>query len=138
MKVSIGICLSILIYNGNWYCLYLIQYQWLLGIWLNKYWKLNYQISIPINTKSNQKVPKVRKEKRGIITPLISHFIGLVYEGIASFLHNRRHKALHKAVKAMEPKVNIEHKRLIQLEDSMVIYRVYDTETLERLVQTVH
>ena len=54
--------------------------------------------------------PTVRKEKRGIVTSLISGFIGLAYEG--SFLHNRRHKALHKAVKALETKANIQCKKL--------------------------
>ena len=44
-----------------------------------------------------------RKEKRGIFTLLITSFIG-----ISSFLHNRRHNALHKAVKAMETKTNIQ------------------------------
>ena len=38
-------------------------------------------------------------QNQGIITGLVSGFIGLAYEGISSFLHNRRHKALHKAVK---------------------------------------
>ena len=38
------------------------------------------------------------KQKCGIITTLVSGFIGLAYEGISSFLHNRRHKALHKVV----------------------------------------
>ena len=55
--------------------------------------------------------PKVRKEKRGIITLLISGFIGLAYEGISSFLHHRGHKALHKAVKAIETKTDIQHKK---------------------------
>ena len=50
---------------------------------------------------------KDRKEKRGIITLLITGFIGLAREGISSFLHNRRHKALHKVVTVMENKVNI-------------------------------
>ena len=43
------------------------------------------------------KFPKVRKEKRGIITSLISSFIGLAYESISSLLHNRKHKALQKS-----------------------------------------
>ena len=42
-----------------------------------------------------------RKEKRGIFATLISGFIGLASEGISSFLHNRRNKALHKVVKAI-------------------------------------
>ena len=47
------------------------------------------------------KFPEDRKGKRGIFATLISGFIGLSYDGISSFLHNRRHKALHKAVKAI-------------------------------------
>ena len=80
------------------------------------------------------KVPKVRKEKRGIMTSLISSFTGLAYEAISCFLHNRR----QKAVKAMETKVNTQYNRLTDLEDSMVMYGVYNAETLEKLVQTVH
>ena len=79
-----------------------------------------------------------RKVKWGIITSLISGFIGLAYEGISSFLHHRRHKALHKAVKAMETKANIQCNKLMHLEDTMVMYGVYNVETLEKLVKTVH
>ena len=42
------------------------------------------------------------KQKCGIIASLVSGFIGLAYKGISSFLHNKRHKALQKAVKALE------------------------------------
>ena len=54
-----------------------------------------------------------RKEKSGIFTLIITGFIGLAYEGISSFLHTRRHKALHKAVKAMETKTNIQCNKLM-------------------------
>ena len=47
------------------------------------------------------------------------------------YLHNRRHKALHKAVKVMETKTNIQCNKLIHLEDSMVMYGIYNAETLE-------
>ena len=47
------------------------------------------------------KFPKGQKSKRGIFSTIISGFVGLAFEGISSFLHNRRHKVLHKAVKAM-------------------------------------
>ena len=40
-------------------------------------------------------------EKRGIFNAIITGFIWLAFEGISSFLHHKRHKALHKAVKAM-------------------------------------
>ena len=69
------------------------------------------------------------KEKRGNFTSLITGFIGLAYEGISSFLHNRRYKALHKALKAMETKTNIQQNKLMNLEDSMVMYGVYSAET---------
>ena len=51
--------------------------------------------------------PKDRKEKKSIIASLITNFIGFTYEGISSYLHNKRQKALHKAFVAMENKVNL-------------------------------
>ena len=42
-----------------------------------------------------------QRNKRGIFGAIISGFIELALEGISSFLHHKRHKALHKAVKAM-------------------------------------
>ena len=48
------------------------------------------------------------RQERSIIALLMSGFMGPAYEAISSFLHNRRHKALHKAVKAMENKVNLQ------------------------------
>ena len=72
------------------------------------------------------------------MTLLISGFIGLAYEGISSFLHNIRHKALHKAVKALETKTNIQCSKLMHLEDSMVMYGIYNAETLEKRIDTVH
>ena len=52
--------------------------------------------------------PKDRKEKRSIIASLLAGFIGLAYDGIFRYLHNRRHKALHKLVAAMENKMNLQ------------------------------
>ena len=46
----------------------------------------------------------IRKQKCDIITTLVSSFIGLAYEGISRFVHNRRHKASHEAVKTMDSK----------------------------------
>ena len=78
------------------------------------------------------------KQKQGIITMLVSGFIGLAYEGISSFLHNRRHKALHKAVTAMDSKTTIQYNKLMHLKDSMVMYSIYNATTLENLKNTVH
>ena len=43
-----------------------------------------------------------RVQKHGIITTLVSSSIGLAYEGIASFLQNKRNRALQKAINAMD------------------------------------
>ena len=53
------------------------------------------------------------------------------------FLHSRRHKALHKAAKVIETKTGIQQNKLMHLEDSMVTYGVYNTETLEKPIKTV-
>ena len=67
----------------------------------------------------------------------VSSFIGLAYEGIFSFLQNKRNKALHKAITAMDSKVDIQHNKLMHLENSMLRYDVYNAETLEKLIKTV-
>ena len=47
-------------------------------------------------------------------------------------------KALHKAVKAMDSKTTIQCNKMIQLENSMLMYGIYNAETLEQLINTVH
>ena len=68
----------------------------------------------------------------------VSSFVGLAYEGISSFLYHKQNKALHKAVKAMDNKATIQHNKLMQLENSMLMYGIYNAETLEKLINTVH
>ena len=81
---------------------------------------------------------KNERQKRGIITSLITGFIGLAYEGISSFLHHRRQKALQKAVNIMKDKVDIQQNKIFHLEDSMVMYGIYNSDTSEDLIKTVH
>ena len=69
---------------------------------------------------------------------LISGFVGLAYEGISSFLHNRRHNALHKAVRVIDKQATIQHNKLMHLEDSMVMYGIHNAETLENLIHTIY
>ena len=38
----------------------------------------------------------------------------------------------------MENKINLQCNRIIHLEDSMVMYGIYNLETLEKLIYTVH
>ena len=92
-----------------------------------------------LKNEINLILPQVpRKQNCGIITTLVSSFTGLAYEGISSFLHHKRNKALHKAGNAMESKGNIQHNKLMQLENSTLMYCIYNAETLEKLINTVH
>ena len=81
--------------------------------------------------------------KRGAILASIlgsvaSSVIGLAYEGISSFHCHKGHKALHKAVAVMDKKTNIQHNRIHHLEDTMIMYGVYNSDTLTDLIDTVH
>ena len=42
------------------------------------------------------------------------------------------------AVKAMDNKANIQHNKLMQLENSMLMDGIYNLETLEKLINTIH
>ena len=63
--------------------------------------------------------------------------IGLAYEGISSFLHHKKHKALCKAVKVMEKKTDFQQKKFI-IEDAMIMYGVYNSDTLTEQIDTDH
>ena len=79
------------------------------------------------------KFPEGRKSKRGTFSAIISGFVGLAFKGISSFLHNRRHKSLHKAVSAISAKTNIQNNKLIHRENTLVMYGVYNADMLEDL-----
>ena len=73
-----------------------------------------------------------------ILGCVASKVIGLAYEGISSFLHHKRHKALHKVVVVMNKKTDIKHNRIHHLEDTMIMYGVYNSDTLTDLIDTIH
>ena len=77
-------------------------------------------------------------QKRQIILALISGFIGLAFEGISSFLQHKQEKALQKAMHTMNKRVNIKQNRVFHLEDSMIMYGIYNVDTSEKLIQMVH
>ena len=39
---------------------------------------------------------------------------------------------------AMEKKLNLQHNKICHLEDSKVTYSIYNSDTLEKLINTVH
>ena len=70
-----------------------------------------------LKNEVNLILPQIpRKQKHGIITTLVSSFIGLAYGGISSFLHHKQNKASDKIVRAMNSKSTIQHNTLMQLE----------------------
>ena len=77
---------------------------------------------------------KGRKEKRGIITSLIAGFIGLAYKGISSYLHNRQQKAMHQAFIPMEKKVDLQCHKVVPLKNPVVMYGIYNSKILEKLI----
>ena len=62
----------------------------------------------------------------------------MAFEGISSFLHHKRHKALNKAIKQINERQNIEHNRFYHLEDTMIMYGKYNSDTLTNLIDMVH
>ena len=62
----------------------------------------------------------------------------MAYESICSFLQNKRNKALHKAITAMDSKTDIQCNRLMHMENSILMYGIYNAETLAKLIKTVH
>ena len=72
-------------------------------------------------------LPQISRQKCGIITTLVSDFIGLAYEGISSFLQWKCENALQKAVHAMSNQANIQCNKLIKLDNTMLMYGIYNT-----------
>ena len=73
-----------------------------------------------------------------VLGTVASKIIGLAFEGISSFLHHKRHKALNKTIKQINERQDIEHNRIYHLEDTMIMYSKYNSDTLTNLRGTVH
>ena len=87
-------------------------------------------------------LPNFNNRKKRFLTTILgtiaTKFIGLAFEGISSFLHHNRHKALQKTVNILNSRTNIDHNRVYNLEGTMVMYGKYSSDTLMELVNMVH
>ena len=87
-------------------------------------------------------LPSFNNRKKRFLTTILgtiaSEVIGLVFEGISSFLHHKRRKALQKAVNIINSKSEIDHNRVYHLEDKMIMYGKNNSDTLMELVKMVH
>ena len=91
-----------------------------------------------IENKIKPLLPKRPRQKHGLVTTLVSGFIGLAYEGISSFLQKKWNNALKRAVLAMDNEINVQCNKLLKLDNTMLMYGIYNAETLEKLINTVH
>ena len=102
------------------YCVKIVPYYILLEYYRKQIDYYNQTATDILTNKIALILPTFNKNdrhKRGIITSLVTGFIGLAYEGISSFVHYRRQKALQKAVHVMENKVDIQCNKIFHLED---------------------
>ena len=87
-------------------------------------------------------LPNFNNRKKRFLTTILgtkaTKVIGLTFEGISSFLHHKRYKALQKAVKVLKSKRDIDHYRVYHLKDTMIMYGKYSSDTLMELVNMVH
>ena len=87
-------------------------------------------------------LPNLKNRKKRFLTTILgtiaTKVIGLAFEGISSFLHHKRHKALQKAVNVINSRIDIDHNRVYHLEDTMIMYGKYNSDTLMELVNMVH
>ena len=96
------------------YCRKIVSYAQLYQRQIQYYNKTAYDTLANDIGKILPKFPTTDRQKCGaILTPILgsvaSKVIGLAYEGISSFLHHKRHKALHKTVAMMNKRSNIQH-----------------------------
>ena len=82
-------------------------------------------------------LPHISKQKCGIVSTLILGFIGLAYEGISSFLQRKCEDALQKAMVAMNNEAAFQCNKLLKLDNTMLMYGIYNADTLEKLIHTV-
>ena len=87
-------------------------------------------------------LPNFNSRKKRFLSTILgtvaTKVIGLGFKGISSFLHHKRHKALQKAINALNSRTNINHNRVYHLEDTMIMYGKHNSDTLMALIDTVH
>ena len=128
----------------NVYCKNIIPYMYLYKHQVEYYEKTAYDILekdiglILPRFEDREMNVNQKHQKRQIISALISGFIGLALKGISCFLQHKQEKALQQAMHTINKRVDIECNRVFHLEDSMIMYGVYNVDTLEKLIQMVY
>ena len=83
-------------------------------------------------------LPNLNNRKKRFLTTILgtiaTKVVNLAFEGISSFLHHKQHKALQKVVNILNSRKSIDHNRVYHLEDKMIMYGKYNSDTLMELV----
>ena len=121
------------------YCMKIAPYTQLYQRQIQYYNRTAYDTLANDIGKILPKFPTDKRQRCGAILASIlgsvaSKVIGLDYEGISSFLHHKR----NKAVAVMNKKRDVQLNQIHHLEDSMIMYGVYNSDTLKDLIDTVH
>ena len=95
------------------YCMKIAPYARLYQRQIQYYNKTAYDTLANDIGKILPMFPTDKRQRHGailtsILGSIASNVVGLAYEGISSFLHHKRHKALHKAVVVMNKRLNIQ------------------------------
>ena len=99
---------------------------------------LTNEIGLILPTFPMDKSPKRGAILASVLGSIASSIICLAYKGISSLVHHKRHKALNKVVKVMERKTDLRQNKIHHFEDTMIMYHVYNSDTLTELIDTVH
>ena len=95
-----------------------------------------------LQNKKELILPNLNNRKKRFLTTILgtiaTKVVNLAFEGISSFLHYKQHKALQKVVNVLNSRKGIDHNRVYHLEDTMLMYGKYNSDTLMELVNTVH
>ena len=87
-------------------------------------------------------LPNLNNRKKRFLTTILgtiaTKVVNLAFEGISNFLHHKQYKALQKVVNILNSRKGIDHNRVYHLEDTMIMYGKYNSDTLMELVNTVH
>ena len=123
------------------YCQRIVPYIRLYQKQVQYYNQTAYNI---LQNEINSILPTLNEPNRkkrflsAVFGTVASKIIRLMFEGISSFLHHKRHRTLNKAIKQINERQNIEHNKIYHLEDTMIMYGKYNSDTLTNLIDRVH
>ena len=95
-----------------------------------------------LQNKTGLILPNLKNRKKRFLNTILgtiaTKVVNLAFEGISSFLHQKWYEALQKAVNVLHSRKGIDHNSVYHLEDTMIMYGKYNSDTLMELINMVH